>query len=99
MIPLGAMLLLAIYIFVERSIAVRHASKIDENFMSIVRDNIVNGNIKAARSFAKNNTTPVARIVDKGIQRIGKPNIGAALTTTESISRFFSDLYISNCPT
>ena len=41
--------------------------------MSIVRDNIVNGNIKAARSFAKNNTTPVARIVDKGIQRIGKP--------------------------
>ncbi|HRO86256.1 MAG TPA: MotA/TolQ/ExbB proton channel family protein [Niabella sp.] len=73
MIPLGAMLLLAIYIFVERSIAVRHASKIDENFMSIVRDNIVNGNIKAARSFAKNNSTPVARIVDKGIQRIGKP--------------------------
>lgn len=73
MIPLALMLLLAIYIFIERMIAIRHASKIDENFMSIVRDNIVNGNIKAARSFAKNSNNPVARIVDKGIQRIGKP--------------------------
>ena len=37
------------------------------------RDNIVSGNVVAARNFAKNNNTPVARIIDKGIQRIGKP--------------------------
>ena len=41
--------------------------------MNIIRDNIVTGNIAAARNFAKNNNTPVARIIDKGIQRIGKP--------------------------
>jgi biopolymer transport protein ExbB len=41
--------------------------------MNIVRDHIVTGNITAARSFAKNTTNPVARIIDKGIQRIGKP--------------------------
>jgi biopolymer transport protein ExbB len=73
MIPLAAMLLLAVYFFVERLLAIRNASKIDQNFMNIIRDNIVSGNVTAARNFAKNNNTPVARIIDKGIQRIGKP--------------------------
>jgi biopolymer transport protein ExbB len=73
MIPLGIMLLLAVYVFAERSIAIRNASKIDNNFMNIIRDHIVSGNVQAARSFAKNTNNPVARIIDKGIQRIGKP--------------------------
>ncbi|HEY6062120.1 MAG TPA: MotA/TolQ/ExbB proton channel family protein, partial [Chitinophagaceae bacterium] len=73
MIPLAAMLLLGVYFFVERLLAIRNASKIDQNFMNIIRDNIVSGNVTAARNFAKNNNTPVARIIDKGIQRIGKP--------------------------
>jgi len=73
MIPLGVMLLLAVYVFAERSIAIRNASKIDNNFMNIIRDHIVSGNVSAARSFAKNTNNPVARIIDKGIQRIGKP--------------------------
>jgi len=72
MIPLGVMLLLTVYVFAERYIAIRHASKIDDNFMNIVRDHIVSGNVTAARSFAKNTNNPVARIIDKGIQRIGK---------------------------
>ena len=41
--------------------------------MSIIRDNIVTGNVAAARSISKNNSNPVAQIIDKGIQRIGKP--------------------------
>jgi biopolymer transport protein ExbB len=41
--------------------------------MNIIRDHIVTGNLSAARSFAKNTNNPVARIIDKGIQRIGKP--------------------------
>ncbi len=73
MIPLGIMLLMAVYVFAERSIAIRNASKIDNNFMNIIRDHIVSGNVSAARSFAKNTNNPVARIIDKGIQRIGKP--------------------------
>jgi biopolymer transport protein ExbB len=73
MVPLGIMLLLAVYVFAERSIAIRNASKIDGNFMNIIRDHIVSGNVTAARSFAKNTNNPVARIIDKGIQRIGKP--------------------------
>jgi len=73
MVPLGVMLLLAVYVFAERSIAIRNASRIDSNFMNIIRDHIVSGNVVAARSFAKNTNNPVARIIDKGIQRIGKP--------------------------
>lgn len=73
MIPLGLMLLLSVYFFAERYIAIRQASRIDNNFMNIIRDHIVSGNVTAARSFAKNTNNPVARIIDKGIQRIGKP--------------------------
>lgn len=73
MLPLALLFLISVYVFFERLIAIRKASKIDENFMNIIRDHIVTGNVTAARSFAKNTNNPVARIIDKGIQRIGKP--------------------------
>lgn len=73
MVPLALMLLVAVYVFAERTIAIRNAARIDGNFMNIIRDNIVSGNVSAARNFAKNTNNPVARIIDKGIQRIGKP--------------------------
>jgi len=73
MIPLGIMLLLAVYVLAERTLAIRNAARIDDNFMNIIRDNIISGNVTAARNFAKNTNNPVARIIDKGIQRIGKP--------------------------
>jgi len=73
MIPLAIMFLGVIYVFIERYLAIKNAGKIDNNFMNIIRDHIVTGNVVAARSFAKNTNNPVARIIDKGIQRIGKP--------------------------
>ncbi len=73
MIPLGILFALAVYFFIERLLVVRKASKMDDNFMSIIRDHITSGNITAARSLAKNTNNPVARMIDKGIQRIGKP--------------------------
>jgi biopolymer transport protein ExbB len=73
MIPLGLLFVLAVFFFFERLIAIRKASKIDPNFMYIIRDNILSGNISAARSLAKNTPNPVARMIDKGLQRIGKP--------------------------
>lgn len=73
MIPLLLLFLITVFVFVERLIAIRRASRIEGNFMNIIRDHIVNGNVTAARSFAKNTANPVARIIDKGIQRIGKP--------------------------
>jgi biopolymer transport protein ExbB len=73
MIPLGIMLLMGIYFYFERSLAIRQASRLDANFMNIIRDQIMTGNLTAARNLAKNTDNPVARVIDKGLQRIGKP--------------------------
>ncbi len=73
MIPLAILLVIAIFVFFERLMAIRKASKLDDNFMNIIKDHIVTGNVTAARSLAKNTPTSVAKIIDKGIQRIGKP--------------------------
>ena len=86
MIPLAILLVAAIFVFFERIIAVRKASRLDDNFMNIIRDHIVNGNVMAARSLAKNTNNAVARMIDKGIQRIGKP-IDAIEKSMESVGK------------
>jgi biopolymer transport protein ExbB len=86
MLPLGALLLITIYVFAERLMTIRRASNLDNNFMNIIRDHIVTGNVTAARSFAKNTNNPVARIIDKGIQRIGKP-IDAIENSMENVGK------------
>jgi biopolymer transport protein ExbB len=73
MIPLALLFVVAVFFFIERMIYLHKAGKIEENFMSIIRDNIVSGNVSSARSLAKNTSNPVAKMIDKGIQRIGKP--------------------------
>jgi len=73
MIPLGLLLVVAIFFFFERMIAIRKASSVDSNFMNIIRDNVYTGNVSAARSLAKNSNNAVAKMIDKGLQRIGKP--------------------------
>lgn len=73
MIPLAVLFVGALYFFIERLIAINRASKLDNNFMRIIRDHISSGNVEAAKSFSRNSDNPVARIIDKGIQRIGKP--------------------------
>ncbi len=73
MYPLYALFVIAIFVFFERLFAIRKASKIEPNFMSIIRDNIMSGNVSAARNLARNTANPVARMIDKGLQRIGKP--------------------------
>lgn len=86
MIPLGLLLVLAIFFFFERLIAIRKASNIDPNFMNIIRDNVFSGNVAAARSLAKNSPNPVARMIDKGLQRIGKP-IDAIEKSMENVGK------------
>ena len=73
MIPLGILFALAIYVFIERLLVINKANKVDESFMSIIRDQVTGGNVAAARSLAKNKNTPLAKMIDKGLQRIGKP--------------------------
>jgi biopolymer transport protein ExbB len=86
MIPLAILFVAAVFFFFERYIAIKRASKIDENFMGIIRDHIINGNVSAAKSQAKNTNSPVARMIYKGIQRIGKP-IDAIERSMESVAQ------------
>lgn len=64
---------LAIYIFVERFIAIRKASNVDPNFINRIRDFIYEGKIAAAVNLCKSTNTPIARMIEKGIERIGRP--------------------------
>ena len=86
MYPLYFLLVAAIYVFVERLLAINKASRLEPNFMNIIRDNIVTGNVQAARNLAKNTNSPVARMIDKGIQRIGKP-LDAIEKSMENVGR------------
>ncbi|MBY0478995.1 MAG: MotA/TolQ/ExbB proton channel family protein [Chitinophagaceae bacterium] len=73
MVPLLLLSVATVYVFVERWMAIKKATQVDDNFMNIIRDNIVSGNVTAARNFARNTVNPVGRMIDKGLQRVGKP--------------------------
>ncbi|MDM9632234.1 MotA/TolQ/ExbB proton channel family protein [Robiginitalea aurantiaca] len=70
---LFVMLAVAMYIYFERLLAIKAASKIDKNFMNQIRDHITGGKIESAKILCAQTDSPVARLVEKGISRIGKP--------------------------
>ncbi len=73
MYPLYFLLVIAIFVFFERVLAIKKAGTMDPKFMFIIKDHILSGNIDAAKSMAKNADNPVAKMIEKGIMRIGKP--------------------------
>lgn len=73
MVPLALLLLLTLYFFFERFIVINKLSKMDKNFINNIKDYIHNGNMDAAKALCKNTSAPAARMVEKGISRIGKP--------------------------
>lgn len=73
MFPLALLLLLCVYVFVERSLVISRASKEDENFMQRIKGYIHEGEIESALNLCHNANTPYARLIEKGISRIGRP--------------------------
>lgn len=73
MIPLAILALVAIYIFFERVIAIRRAAHEDRSFMQRIKDYIIDGELESARRLCSQTGTPYARLIDKGISRIGRP--------------------------
>ena len=67
------MLVGAIYIYFERLFAIKAASKIDSNFMNQIKDHVSNGKIDSAQLLCAQVNSPVSRLINKGISRIGKP--------------------------
>ncbi len=73
MIPLLLCSILMVYVFVERLLAVRKAAPDDTRFLLQVREQVISGNMQGAKSICRNTATPEARMIEKGISRIGKP--------------------------
>ncbi len=73
MIPLALLMIVSIYIFVERCIAISRASKDDDTFMKRIRDYVHEGDLESARQLCKQTDTPYARLILKGVSRIGRP--------------------------
>ena len=73
MIVLLILSIIAIYIFAERFYSIRKASRIDKNFIRDVNDYILAGKKNSALRLCKKSNTPVAKMIEKGIERIGKP--------------------------
>lgn len=73
MIPLALMWIIAIYVFVERLITINKAGKTPESFMPSVKEQVIRGDINSARLLCKQYDIPIAHIIGKGVQRIGKP--------------------------
>ena len=73
MIPLFLLSILTIYIFAQKWWDIRKASVVDENFMKDIRDYIHQGKINAALSLCQKSDTAVSRLIEKGVERIGRP--------------------------
>jgi biopolymer transport protein ExbB len=73
MIVLALLLAFAIYLFVERLVVLTKATKEDKTFMNRIRDYIKEGNIESAIKLCQRTENPSARMIEKGITRIGRP--------------------------
>lgn len=64
---------LALYIFIERYLVIKKASKSDANFMNRIKDYMYDGKVDAALQLCRQTSSPQARMVEKGIARLGRP--------------------------
>jgi biopolymer transport protein ExbB len=82
--------IIACYIFFERYITIKAAARDDEGFMNSIRQEIQTGNMANARALCTTTDSPVARMVDKGLQRIGRPlrDIDAAIENVGNLEVF-----------
>ena len=73
MVVLVLLSMMACYIFIQRLMVIRRAGKEDENFMNRINDYIHEGKVDSALNLCRNTNTPYARMIEKGISRLGRP--------------------------
>lgn len=73
MIPIFLLLLIAVYIFIERAVAIKKATKEDPRFMNRIKDYIIDGKIDSALNLCRETNSPSSRMIAKGITRLGRP--------------------------
>jgi len=73
MIPIILLSFVAAYIFIERYYVIRKAAREDQNFMNRIKDYIHDGKLEAAMALCRSTNSPSARMIEKGINRLGRP--------------------------
>ena len=82
--------IIAVAIFAERYFTIKRAGRIDQNFMNNIRSSVATGNIDGAKALCKTKSTPISRMMEKGLMRIGKPlkDIDAAIENVGNLEIF-----------
>lgn len=82
--------IVAVYIFIERFFSIMKANKEEANFMNNIKEYIHNGKLDAAKALCQSTNSPVARMIEKGISRIGRPltDIAAAVENVGNLETF-----------
>jgi biopolymer transport protein ExbB len=90
MIPIALSSLVAIYIFVERILTINKANESPDAFMGKIKELVLKGDITSAKMVCTQHDTPVARMIEKGVSRIGSPlkNIEASIENVAKIELF-----------
>lgn len=87
MLPIFILSLLAVFIFLERLVVIIKARKEDQNFMNKIKEYILEMKIDNAKTFCQTTNSPVSRMIEKGLARIGKP-ISEIERSMESVGKF-----------
>jgi biopolymer transport protein ExbB len=90
MLSLLVLSIIAVYIFIERYLTIKRASKVDSQFMGSLKHNVLKGDLEAARSLCHQNDSPVSRMMMKGVDRIGRPlhDISAAIENVGKLETY-----------
>jgi biopolymer transport protein ExbB len=101
MIPIALLSVLAVYFFVERVLVINRANQDPEAFMQRVKELVLRGDISGAKMLCSQNDTPVARMIEKGISRIGSPlkNIEASIENVAKLEIFKLEKNLSSLAT
>lgn len=101
MIPIALLSVLAVYLFVERLLVINKANEDPETFMGRVKELVLRGDINGAKMLCSKTDTPVARMIEKGISRIGSPlkNIEASIENVAKIELFKLEKNLSTLAT
>lgn len=86
MIPLGLLSVFAVYVFVERFLKINKAAREEKDFMAKIKDYLQDGKIDSAKTLCQTTDNPAARMIEKGISRIGKPMKDIA-TSIENVGK------------
>jgi biopolymer transport protein ExbB len=101
MLPLAFLSVLAIYIFIERTLAINKAMKEEKDFMNKIKDYINEGKLDSAKNLCATSNTPMARMLEKGIKRIGKPlrDISVAIENVGKLEIYLLEKNLSTLAT